>query len=165
MSIISEALRKVSDQRRSVVRLRNEELAGIFVDDARKVKSKKEKWTLMSSIGTVFIVGFGIVAFLYNAQPPVMVPQLSVATTQPVAKVLPLTTVVSPTPVIGSVETGLLPIFNLNGVIEGGGESLVMINNNILKKGDYIEGAQIIRITSESVTLYYNNKEIILRID
>ena len=62
------------------------------------------------------------------------------------------------------IETEVLPVFILNGIIQGNGESLAMINNTILKKGDFYQGGQIINITSSSVTLFYRDKEITLRI-
>ena len=67
--------------------------------------------------------------------------------------------------VVDKPEKNLLFSFTLNGVMEGPGESLAIIDNKILKKGDYIHGAQLINISTDRVTLLYDDKEIILYIE
>jgi hypothetical protein len=173
MSIISDALKKVSEQRRNAARLRDEDLKRIFISDTKRIKSKKTRWSVLSSVGTILIVGFAIAAFLYNAQfsPPAIYSAIPSLRPAPALESPPRVTpakeapkrMVSSAP-IESVETELLPVFTLNGIIEGGGESLAMINNNILRKGDFFQGAQIIDIAQNSVTLLYQDKEITLRI-
>lgn len=56
-----------------------------------------------------------------------------------------------------------LPRLTLNGVILGKGEPLAMIENVILKKGEYIDGAQVIDIGNDSVELDYKGRRYKIR--
>ena len=56
-------------------------------------------------------------------------------------------------------ETKSLPPFNLQGVIWRGRLKQVIINNQVLKIGDVIEKATIIKIERDGVTFLYDNKE------
>ncbi len=171
MSIISDALRKVSDQRKTSVRMRDDELKSIFVSDTKKIKTKKTQWNILTGVGTIFIVGFAIIAFLYNADlfssarysttPSLKAPANAAPPKRMRKKAVVRNTRTVPVEV---TETEILPIFILNGIIEGRGESLAMINNTILKKGDFNQGGQIINVSNDSVTLFYRDKEITLRI-
>ncbi|MDP2938888.1 MAG: hypothetical protein Q8O13_02245 [Candidatus Omnitrophota bacterium] len=50
----------------------------------------------------------------------------------------------------------------LNGIISMEGEYLALINNQILKEGDYIQDMRILSITKERVELYSKGKITIL---
>jgi hypothetical protein len=56
-------------------------------------------------------------------------------------------------------ETKPLPVLNIQGIIWKGRLKQVIINNQVLKTGDAIEGATIIRIERDGVTFLYDNKE------
>ncbi|MFH1397023.1 MAG: hypothetical protein ABIH27_00540 [Candidatus Omnitrophota bacterium] len=51
-----------------------------------------------------------------------------------------------------------LPVFTIQGVIWGGNNPLVIINDKILKIGDSIEDCRILEIDKEGVTVFYINK-------
>lgn len=50
----------------------------------------------------------------------------------------------------------------LNGIITMEGEYLALINNQILKEGDYVQNMRIISITKDRVELYSKGKLILL---
>ena len=56
-----------------------------------------------------------------------------------------------------------LPHLLLNGIVLSEDGNIAMINNQICKAGDEIEGAKIVRITSSQVTLGFRNQEIVLQ--
>jgi hypothetical protein len=170
MSIISDALKKVSDKRRDTVRLKEEELANIFSTTSDKIESKKARWNMLSVAGTVFIVGLAIAAFFYLAQSVPMfgrtaasLPQSEDTETAPPGIVAGTVFTEKSVTEEASVKT-LMP-FKLNGITEGAGESFAIINNNILRKGEYFQGAQLIEIAGDNVTLLYDDKEVTLRIE
>jgi hypothetical protein len=55
-----------------------------------------------------------------------------------------------------------LPHLLLNGIVLSEDGNIAMINEQICKAGDEIEGAKIVRITSSQVTLGFRNQEIVL---
>jgi hypothetical protein len=58
---------------------------------------------------------------------------------------------------------GALPHLLLNGIVLSEDGNIAMINDQICKAGDEIEGAKITRITSSQVTLGFRNQEIVLK--
>ncbi|MBL7081269.1 MAG: hypothetical protein ISS44_01700 [Candidatus Omnitrophica bacterium] len=57
-----------------------------------------------------------------------------------------------------SYSSSSLPSLALKGVIWQGPIPLVIINDQVLKKGDTIKGATIVKIDEDSVTLIYQNR-------
>jgi hypothetical protein len=156
MSIISDALKKASDRKSDNIRLRREELSPIFIDDKKRIRENKSKRSLISGVGTLLIIGIAVFFFLSNGQ---FIPSIAYRAAS-IPAPIPLVAVrANP-----AAETETIPRFVLNGIIEGAGESLAMINNSIVKKGDFFLGAQVIEIGKDKVALLYNRKEITLRI-
>ena len=58
----------------------------------------------------------------------------------------------------------LSPSFNLSGIVFSlkGDDSYCIINNQVLKKGDKIAGAKLIKVTPEEAVLEYNGRQITL---
>lgn len=56
-----------------------------------------------------------------------------------------------------------LPHLILNGIVLSEDGNIAMINGQICKAGDEIEGAKITRITSSQVTLGFRNQEVVLK--
>ncbi len=158
MSIISDALKKVSDQRSQVVRLQEEELGNIFLDNKSRARTQRKRWSALSSAGTLLIVAVAIAIFYFvanNINDTAIAPKI----TAPVVR----------EPDHGAARKEVsslvsLPSFTLSGIVGGGGESMAMIGNTILKKGDFYEGAQLVEISSDKVIMLYDNSEFILRI-
>ena len=181
MSIISDALKKVADKRIEVVRLQADATARKLNQDIKKGTTKNTKWSILSGVGTFFIVGFAITAFLYNteffssfihpskAQPIVLPERIAlekeaiVDKPKAVIKEKIPSYIVSRPKSVFRKKAQIIPL-TLNGIIEGQGEPLAIINNNILKAGDYVDGARVINIGPDRVVLFYDNKEILLRI-
>lgn len=183
MSIISDALKKVSDKRKSIVRLPEESDADLSYD-IKEMAPKKPRWNLPSTIATVFIAGFAIVAFLYSTnlltlstpQPKQLAAAPDAISTQELRAIdvkvaaspagdkiiKPVSAPVSQRPRLKAVQR---PTLTLNGVVGGIGEPMAVIENEILRKGDFVQGAQIIDIGSDRVTLRYDDGEVTLHIE
>ena len=169
MSIISEALKKVSDKRRNIVQLSEEDLKKEFgIDIKEEAASKKARWAILSGAGTIVMACAAVLAFLYtrgNLQsfaPPLQSPAVVVSEKLGLPALFP-----AALPADRTEEAGLLtiPSLMLSGVIEGAGDSLAVINDRILREGDLVNGAMITDIVADSVTLIYNGKELNLRIE
>ena len=63
------------------------------------------------------------------------------------------------------IEKITSPSLTLNGIVSTEGEPLALINNRIAKKGDYIEGAQVVEIFSDRIELIFEGEKIILQVD
>lgn len=64
----------------------------------------------------------------------------------------------------GSADaSGTLPQLLLNGIVLSEDGSIAMINGQICKPGDEVEGAKIVDITASQVTLSLKNQEIVLK--
>jgi len=57
------------------------------------------------------------------------------------------------------VETGPLPDLSVQGMVWGGISPQAIINNNVLKIGDTIEGARITDINKSGVTLFLGDRK------
>lgn len=194
MSIISDALRKAADvkkatdvskpadKRKDIVRLRKEGLGDslrlpewldrdLSSDNIRKIAIRKRRWGILSSIGSILIVAFAVLAFLYNTEflasfiHPANIYPVTAPRSVDFEEKAPL----PPTPKKTAPESRqemLIPVLELNGIIiEGTKEPLAVIDNNIVRVGDFVRGAQVKEITSNRATLLYRDKEITLRID
>lgn len=62
------------------------------------------------------------------------------------------------------VEGKTLPSFKLSGVIADEGAAIAVINGKFLKKGDSIEGYQVVRIGDKTVILSGNGQKIVLNV-
>jgi hypothetical protein len=63
---------------------------------------------------------------------------------------------------IGNVPELVPPKLTIQGVIWGGLFPQAIINNQVVKVGGNVEGAQIISIDKDSVTVYFGNRNIVL---
>lgn len=59
----------------------------------------------------------------------------------------------------GQIETSLLPSLQVQGMVWGGSFPQAIINNKVVRIGDTVEGAQIINITKDSVTVFFGNRQ------
>jgi len=193
MSIISDALKKAADKRRDIVRLPergpNSRLGAgekVFKEESlldkdpglvrqiEKISSKKNEWNLLSGIGTVLIVGFAIVAFMLTKE---FIPSFTFSSSDPSDNLLAAPRKVFTEDkymeIVDKARNGTASPsvavkrsrpFKLNGIIEGGGESLAVIDDRIVKKGEFVYGAQVVKIGSEKVILLSDDKEITLHL-
>lgn len=56
------------------------------------------------------------------------------------------------------------PTFKLSGTILGGGSPVAIINSKFLRKGDEINGFQVVEIAKNEVRLSDGNQEIVLKV-
>jgi hypothetical protein len=68
-----------------------------------------------------------------------------------------------PSPLIPSRQK-ISDSLDLKGIMDAEGERIALINSEILRVGDYVNGARVIKITKNSVELIYKDKIIILKI-
>lgn len=175
MSIISDALNKVSDKRIDYIRLREERIKRDLSTDIEKIALKKRRWSFSAIVGTLFIVGFSVLLFLYYIEslPSSIYPKSTSFNTpeRPALKIeTPKDSVTESAPSFFSTislkeKKEVLPALTLNGIIGGRGEPLAIINNMVLRKGDFIQGAQLLEIYTDRVELISGDKEITLRIE
>lgn len=66
----------------------------------------------------------------------------------------------SPLPAEPEEEIEPLPSFISSGVFFSEGEAFALVNNRIVKEGDTIEGAKVLKITLEGIMLDYNGSPI-----
>ena len=153
MSIIYDALKKVEKSGESVL------------------KNNKEVPALKNKIKVYFIyilfLALGLFVaktfFSYlNHQPPQVKAAKKTQITVPqnnTIKIPPLQQPQLP-PAVENKEPPPKPTLILNGVFSSGEESYALINNQIVKTGDKINGAVIKKIAPEEVLLDYENSEI-----
>ena len=175
MSIISEALKKAGDKRRDTVRLREGDLITRGLSSRiEKISSRKTRWSIVSGVGTLFIVGFIVAAFLFNAKflPSFKEPAETASRAMP--KTIDFKERAGPSADLQAKnviyattrdEEALTLPLALNGVIGGSGKPLAIIDGRILEQGDFVHGAQLISIRSDRAILLYNDKEITLYIE
>lgn len=179
MSIISEALRKASEKRKDVINLKEEDFrtdAAARPDtrrlrdrfrtkdlsiDIKEIASRKTKWSLLSTMGTLFIVGLALTAFFYNVN---YLPSGTNSIAPVVAALKETDAVKGVSSEINDINT-IQHLLRLNGVIEGTGEPYAVINNRILKKGESIYGAEVLDISSQKVTMLFKGEQITLQIE
>ena len=61
------------------------------------------------------------------------------------------------------VRRAFSPALTLNGVVEGSGEPLALINDNVLRIGDTIEGATLVAVKADAATLRWRDQELVLK--
>ncbi len=136
MSIIHEALKKAQ------IRLT------IPSED-----KKKTNILILLGIGFVFLgflgCGFALMLLINSSRPKTFVKVVELRkqlNEKKVAINLPLTSKPDNSQLV------------LNGIISMEGNYLALINNQILKEGDYVQGMRIINITKDKVELYSQGK-------
>ncbi|MFZ5800003.1 MAG: hypothetical protein ACOY3D_01315 [Candidatus Omnitrophota bacterium] len=156
MSIIYEALKKIKP---------------VFPDTKA---AQKEKSLLLYLATAAIFMGFlvsGLAIFLLfsSLAKPVQVIQKDFLPSTPAAPQVnapPQPSAVNP--VLPNIVIPQKPraaaTLDLKGIMDSAGERIALINNEILKEGDYINGARVIRITKNSVELFRKDKIIILKI-
>lgn len=173
MSIISDALRKASDKGGDRIILRDRVGHETLSPEIRRIAARKTRWNISSSLGTLIIVGFVVFLFLYNAErlfPPQARPSAgSYEYVKPEIKPEDVKTRrEEPLPkeaVLKRESARDAQLFILDGIMEGSGEPLAIINDRILREGDYVSGARIMKINQDAVILERGNKEIRLKLE
>lgn len=153
MSIIYDALKKIEDDVHKEVEIKKE----------KRHKPKRKIYIMYAVYALVISLGlfganilFGFLARLdnypakhLNVHPPAEanIPQTQAGKNK--------TEITQPL-VVSPPQKAVLPPLILNGVFFSGNESYALINNQIVKEGDVIAAATVVRITLEAVTLEAN---------
>ncbi len=166
MSLIHDALRKLEREKKGPLPPGTEHLVPPLPE---KIKGRKFPffWGLLG-------LGVGLIAVGLSTQFKSS-PELKVASTLPEVPeevLLPPAPVLSPEPAPAPIpETIPLSLpsrtestFTLSGVVQGEGEPFAVINNQITRVGDEVEGARLIAIGTNQVTLLRDGEEILLRL-
>lgn len=150
MSIIYDALKKVEES--SLPALKGK------TNKEMPVSKNKMQNYLIYALFLALGLFFANMFFSYlTRQPPLVQPKNKLL--EPIA--LPIQQV-NPAlhAVIQNTEVAPKPTFILNGVFSSGNEGYALINNQIVKIGDKINGAVVKKITAEEVTISFEGSEI-----
>ncbi len=129
-------------------------------------------WATVGGSAALLVVGL-LLGTLWNARPvsttraveaakpvpaPVPTPQSVVAVVTPVASMAPI----APLKPMMAKSTGM-PNLELNGVVEGVGEPLVIINGRIVRLGETIEGATLLGVGDGAARFQWRDKELVVK--
>lgn len=166
MSIIYEALKKTQGRHKIAV-------AGIIPPDIKKEPLKKTaKVPYLPVLGAVTI-GFALILFIstkYQTKARTsMVAPMPIAP-RPFAVSADLTEAVQVSPPLVSSQVfqeaarqeKFGPKLTVNGIVISQDGNIALINDQIIRTGDNIEGAQVERIEENRVVLSYEGREIAL---
>ena len=166
MSLIEEALRRVQEAGRAperreppaplvqppapVTRTQGSPLA------TASRRSRAWRQAVLLGGGTALVVGLVVwrfrtlagpdVATTHSPSPPVVESTLSPAPQPPLPQPLPQ------------------PHLELTGIVEGHGESFAIINGNIMRVGDTLDGATLLEVGGESARVHWGDGELVLRL-
>lgn len=145
MSIIYDALKKVE------ISKRRDELG----PESDKRPKRKTKSYLLFILAVC--VGLFAASILYEW----LTPKISLKSAEN-KQVMPVVDTGAPAPVETKAITpeAALPALALNGVFFSEDEGYALINNRIVKKGDRIEGATVMKISMEEVDLDFGGSVI-----
>lgn len=157
MSIIYEALKKVE----------HSSLKGLG-KDRKEIKKKRVHYLIYVF---VVIVGFFIARLIFSislGNPLVgtvgdKIKQNNISHQPYLPAVIDMPAVVE-VPLEKDQETLLPSRLSLSGIVYDGQSSYAIINNRILREGEFVEGAQLIRILSDNVELEFAGRPINLKL-
>lgn len=132
---------------------------------------------LIGLIGLAFWMARGRISLPRGSMaPPIVQPQRAAHVTVPGQAVerpvqQPPAIAATPTAVPEPIKTAREPMgfqrpppqLQLNGVIEGSGEPLALINGSLVRLGETIEGATLLEVKEGSARLRWLNQELVLR--
>ncbi|MBI5144691.1 MAG: hypothetical protein HZA27_00715 [Candidatus Omnitrophica bacterium] len=164
MSIIYDALKKVEFSLK--------EAAGPSLEPGAKVKKVKPKpyliYILLASL--VFFVANTLFIFFRRAAPTNSTVNPLPSQSLPVQQVVNQTSETTPEatlipapetlPVVAAEKEDLKEKLVLNGIFFSNEQVYALINNQIVREGDTIEGAKVVRITSDEVELASEEENI-----
>lgn len=159
MSIINEALKKAASKNDDFSRLASEPLkefektAGSVQLDVQKKTWQRKKWLFFGGISGGLAASVLFISIFLGKDLSVTSRPRPTAIAQP-----------APEAVAAPAKYVRLPNLTLDGIVEGRGEPMAIINARIVKVGDNLQGASVVRINKESVLLVYEGQEFLLRI-
>ncbi|MFH1858018.1 MAG: hypothetical protein ABH845_03855 [Candidatus Omnitrophota bacterium] len=187
MSLINDALRKVEHEKgtpESNVKAQALE----YPPSPTERKKQRRTSILFVSLGILFAIGMmGLslgMLFMVKSQPVPRTFEAPLQKTTPVATKEEVNAAPeSPSPVLRPPETSKTPaaaspipflspllqkptetLYVLNGIVQGEGEELAIINNQITRLGEVVDGAVLVEIRKDYVVLEAEEKRLQLKI-
>ncbi|RJP28802.1 MAG: hypothetical protein C4533_03150 [Candidatus Omnitrophota bacterium] len=179
MSIIYDALKKLEGRR---VRPKKDPLADISADkltanQTENKEQKKKNFKLKSAAIYIFVVIFGFISakLIFNyfpsfwnnygrSKPKERIELINVTATdaaKPAQQILPKDT--APSTIAGQQKRyEKAPELELNGIFYSEDESYALVNNQIVKAGDNIDGVDIVEINENNVKVRFGDRDLIL---
>ena len=156
MSLIFEALEKLEQEKKETV-LPSKKEAGS--DKEREFSRGKKKHTVIYWFGGIvfFLLAIGLVYFIFNIQRngrkdyPVVHPIISSSTPH----------VSAPAALSSTRKQGQ---FSLTGVTQMGTDKTAIINNQLVRVGDWVSGAKVLSIEDQEVKLEFKGQVLTLRL-
>jgi len=172
MSLINEALKKAGKEKGA-----QDPFSGVPGSPESPSPQKKERnWEKVILFSLMGIIGTGVVVSmtLFKRSSPRPLPQRAAQQTPPIVPVTPKEAPPPPqetasTPTTPAASSQSSPIvlkssLTLNGIVQGEGEDLAILNNQITKIGEDIEGATLLEIGKDSVLLEEGEKRFRLKL-
>ena len=188
MSIINEALKKAAMERSSVSEFVSEssrEADRLLQIYSQQRILQRRKWVLFGGISGTLLASVVAFTIFFGSDSPfsntllqkeevVEVASAPVINPAPVKELIPVAPLPPAPPVVIEkikIKKPILPkkyvklpSLSLSGITKGRGESLAVINNRVVGMGDNVQGAIVVKIDADSVSLLYQDQEFILRI-
>lgn len=188
MSIINEALKKAIREKEVGFSPQDHKLARRNIEIAFQRKKPSLNWGPIFILLVLVLITGPIVAPLFSTPFKIAAYSASNLSPQAVAQNVPVRpamdlakTVVSSepsaarkaqfaveeSPFFGNSKTQALqqmPSLNLSGIVYSPEESYCIINNKIIKKGDTVQGAKLLSVSHNRVTLDYQGKAVSLEV-
>ncbi len=156
MSIIHEALKKVQ-QSMSIPQAKSEEMVEVLTVPSPNIPNKRPSSLFLLTIGLIVLVGTGLYFSIPFRSSYLSLQSKPAVTARPNINVH--TNTHPPVQAPNAPPVSLLALFNLQGVMADGRHSVALINGNIYEEGALVNGARIIRIDLDSVTIERNGKQ------
>lgn len=74
----------------------------------------------------------------------------------------PRSAVPQPTPAAAEAPGAVQPTYTLNAVTEQGGQPVAIVNGQLVRVGDMVEGAEVVRIGAQEVELTKDGRRIVV---
>ena len=188
MSIINEALKKATREKEAGFSPRDNELARRNIEIAFQRKKPRLNWGPIFILLVLALITGPIVAPLFStpfktaaystgslspqsaaqnvpARPATDLAKAVVNSEPSVARKAQFA--VEESPLFGNSQTHALwrmPSLNLSGIVYSPEESYCIINNKIVKAGDTVQGAKLLSVLRNRVTLDYQGKAVSLEV-
>ena len=186
MSIINEALKKASQEKQGSSFSEKIQAPGVGVEVEFKKKKQGVNWGPVFVLLVLLLISGPIIAPIFStpfkkslttgsraaqqgptaqkiltASPPMVPPVQSPDTLTRKAQ-FGLEETSAAMPGLSSAQAAALPNLSLSGIVFSPAESYCIINEKILKMGEHVNGANLVRVTANAVELDFQGQRIVL---
>ncbi len=132
----------------------------------KKPAGRTSSWILVS-VGLIVLGGAGVFLKLHPSAPvtqtPTAKPLAQMTVNSPVAISKASSSPTSPSTPSAAEATAPL-VLNVQGVMASGGHNVALINNNIYEEGSLVNGAKILKIDLNAITIEHDGKQEIVTV-